>query len=183
MPKQEVLRPLYSHHLLSLERGSQSFLSEMRGDVSSQVAAGDEGFAAVRTPELFAVGVDAHVDLQRPRLGEAFPAVDAAVALLSGVDTLVAFQVAGVGEAFAAERADERLLPRVDSHVRLQVLQAGQSFTAEVTDKRLPTAVIPAVTPRRPVDAVLISPPVPSDESVLSLRHVFPHRKLQLVRG
>lgn len=69
------------------------------------------------------------------------------------------------------------------THVRLQVLQAGQSFTAEVTDKRLPTAVIPAVTPRRPVDAVLISPPVPSDESVLSLRHVFPHGKLQLVRG
>lgn len=152
----------------------------MHGDVAAQVAAGDEGFAAVRTPELFAVRVDRHVDLQGSRLGEAFPAVHAAVAFLSGVDALVAFQVAGVREAFAAERADERLLTCVDPHVGLQVLQAGQSFTAAVTDKRLPPAVLAAVT-GGPGDTILRSPPVPSDESVLSRCHLFPRRKLRLV--
>ncbi len=49
---------------LSLKRRSKSSLSGVHGDVAAQVAAGDEGFAAVRTPELLAVRVDRHVDLQ-----------------------------------------------------------------------------------------------------------------------
>lgn len=36
----------------------------MHSDMAAQVAAGDEGFAAERAPELFAVRVDGHVDLQ-----------------------------------------------------------------------------------------------------------------------
>lgn len=49
---------------VSLKRWSESFLSGVHGDVAAQVAAGYEGFAAVGTPELFAVRVDGHVDLQ-----------------------------------------------------------------------------------------------------------------------
>lgn len=165
---------------MSLKRRSQSFLSGVHGDVAAQVAAGDEGLATVQTPELLAVGVDGHVDLQGSGLGEAFPAVDAAVAFLSRVDALVAFQVAGVREAFSTERTDERLLTCVDPHVGLQVLEARQSFTAAATDERLPAADVPAVT-GRPADSVLMSPPVPSDESAVSLRQLFPHRKPWLV--
>lgn len=139
----------------------------MYHDVAPQVAPGDEGLPAERTPELFAVCVDRHVDLQGPRLGEAFPAVDAAVTLLSRVDALVALQVAGIGEAFAAERADERLLARVDPHVGLQVLQAGQSLAAVGAHERPPPA------------AVLTAPPVPPDE--LSLCQLFPGWALRLV--
>lgn len=106
--------------------------------------------------------------------------MDAAVAFLPGVDALMAFQVTGVGEAFAAERTDERLLTCVDPHVGLQVLQAGQSFTAAVTDERLPPADLPTVT-GHPADSVLMSPPVPPDESILPFCHLFPHRKLWLV--
>lgn len=104
----------------------------------------------------------------------------AAIAFLSSVDALVAFQVAGVGEAFAAERTDEGLLTCVDPHVGLQVLQAGQSFTAAVTDKCLPPTVLPAVT-GGPVDAIVMSPPVPSDESILPFCHVFPYGELRLI--
>lgn len=44
----------------------ESFLPGVHGGVAPQVAAGDEGLAAVRTLELFAVGVDGHVDFEGP---------------------------------------------------------------------------------------------------------------------
>lgn len=164
----------------SLQRGGEPLLPSVHGEVSPQVAAWYKRLAAVRTPELFAVRVDCHVDLQGSWLGEAFATVDAAVAFLSGVNALVAFQVAGVGEALAAQRADERLLACVDPHVGLQVLQAGQGFTAAVTDKRLATSVVSAVVGNS-VRPSLVPPPVPSRENILSLRRPFPHWRLGLV--
>lgn len=164
----------------SLQRGGKSFLSSVYGDVSAQVAAWYKRLAAVRTPELFAVCVDRHVDLQGSWLGEALAAVDAAIAFLSGVDALVAFQVAGVREALAAQRADKRLLTCVDPHVGLQVLQAGQGFAAAVTNKRLATGGVSAVVGSS-VHSILMPPPIPSCESILSFCHLFPHWRLRLI--
>lgn len=151
----------------------------VHGGVAAQVAARDEGLAAGGTPELFTVGVDAHVDLEGARLSEAFATVDAAVALLARVDALVAFQVAGVGEAFPTQRADERLLARVDPHVGVEVLQGGQSFTAAVAHKRsgAPTGT------RTPAGGVLVPPALPPGGRVGPVCCRLPHRKLWPVRG
>lgn len=150
----------------------------MHGGVATQVAAADEGLAAARTPELLAVRVDAHVDLQGAGLSKAFAAVDAAVALLAGVDALVSLQVARVGEALPAQRAHERLLARVDPHVGVQVLQGGQSFATAVADEHSRSGVTPTLT-SGPGHVILTPPPVTSDGSILPVRGVFPCRNAQ----
>lgn len=120
----------------------------VHGGVAAQVAPRDEGLAAGATPELFAVGVDAHVHLEGARLGEALATEHAAVAALARVDALVALQVAGVGEALPAQRAGERLLARVHPHVGVEVLQGGQSFTAAGAHERPGGSAPPAAAPR-----------------------------------
>lgn len=144
------------------------------GGVAAQVAAGDEGLPAGAAAELFAVRVDAHVDLEGARLGEAFAAVDAAVALLARVDALVAFQVAGIGEALPTQRTRERLLARVHPHVGVQVLQGGQRFPAAGADKRPPAGATPPAA-----GAILLPPALPPLERVQPFCRSFPRRKGQ----
>lgn len=163
-------------------RKRRPFVRDVHGGVAAQVAAGDEGLAAARTPELFAVRVDTHVDLQGAGLSKAFAAVDAAVALLASVDALVSLQVARVGEALPAQHAHKRLLACVDPHVGVQVLQGGQSFATAVADEHSRSGVTPTVT-SGPGHVILTPPPVTSDGSSLSVRGVFPDGNTRLTCG
>lgn len=93
-----------------------------------------------------AVGLVApDVSPQLGALAEAFAADFAAEGRLSVVVLHVSLQRAGVAELFVADAAPERLLRRVDPHVRHHVALLVEAFAAEVAAERFLSGVQPQV--------------------------------------